>query len=109
MGELNWRTVLARIGIMAGALCLPAAAGASTRTVLPLGGKVMDENGIIHDGRPDIIQPNNLTACELRHLGGPWSEWPMTPAERKRRMDELEAEVARVRKHCANGTENQLL
>jgi hypothetical protein len=96
---MDWRVVLASIGMMAGTLCLPAAAGG-----------VIAGKTIIHDGRPDILQPRNMTACELRHLGGPW--WPdsaMTRAERKRMMDEVRAEVANVRKHCANGTENQLL
>ncbi len=95
---MNRPAALACIGMVAGALCLPAAAG-----------EVIARKTIIHDGRPDILQPRNMTACELRHLGGPW--WPdsaMTRAERKRMMDEVRAEVASVRRHCANGTDTYL-
>jgi hypothetical protein len=94
---MDWRVVLAGIGVIAGALYLPAAAG-----------EVIAGKTIIHDGRPDILQPRNMTACELRHLGGPWSGGEMTPARRKQMMIELKAEVASVRRHCANGTDTYL-
>jgi hypothetical protein len=62
----------------------------------------------INDGRPDMLQPRNLTECELRHLGGPYQAVPITSPDYGRLQTELKAEVLRVKKHCAAGTDEYL-